>query len=200
MNIQICINSLVLGQGLKKIITEHLSGVVVNLYFCERDPFPPDIVLFDSRDKLDSLKKEFGDCRFICIDLGLKDSELACLLFCHGIHGIISPGLDVDKFCKALHAVYAGEVWVEQKHLKALLKGERSLPDRKQFKGLSVQDKRIISLVKAGKKNRVIANMLCLSEATVKAHLSRIYRTLKVENRSSLVALAVESDWISEVK
>lgn len=198
MNILISINSRVLAQGLKMIIAERLPEVVVEDCFSGQGAFIPDIVLFDSREDIDRLKKQFGSARFICLDLGLKDADLACLLFCHGVHGMISPGLDVDKFCKALRAVYAGEVWVEQTHLKALLQAGRSLPGRGKFRGLSEQDRRIIRLVATGKKNREIADLLCLSEPTVKAHLSRVYKTLNVENRSSLVALAAESGWATE--
>lgn len=199
MNILIFINNRVLSQGLQKIIAEYLPEVVVEDYFARKDACPPDLVLFDSRENIDHLKQQFSGAHFICIDLGLKDAELACLLFCHGVHGIISPRLDVDRFCKALRTVYKGEVWVEQTHLKALLNAGHSLPDSGRFRSLSDQDKRIIRLVATGKKNRQIADLLCLSEPTVKAHLSRIYKTLKVENRSSLVALATESGWTKEL-
>ena len=195
MRILICINNLILAEGLKRIIVENYVESIVENYYLTKKAFSPDIVLFDARDMADSLKKKFSSARFICIDHGLSESDLTCLLFCHGVHGIISPGLDIQMFCKALRTVYAGEIWVEQSHLKSLLNGRQALPNQTKIKEFSDQDRRIVELVACGKKNKEIADFLCLSEATVKAHLSRIYKTLNIQNRACLVALATESGW-----
>ncbi len=45
----------------------------------------------------------------------------------------------------------------------------------------------ILSLVKAGKTNKEIALILCISENTVKYHLKIIYNLLKVNGRSELI-------------
>ncbi len=192
MVILICINNLTLSQGLRALIGEHVPDAIVSADSCGTIPDKPDIVLFESRLKARELRNSFPHSRFICLDLGMKDSELACMFYCHGVHGIISPNLDVNMFCKALRTVYAGEIWAEQTHIKALLREGRSLPMNGGLPGVSAQDRSIIDMVVGGLKNREIAAQLCLSEATIKTHLSRIYKTLRVNNRSSLVALASE--------
>jgi DNA-binding NarL/FixJ family response regulator len=60
---------------------------------------------------------------------------------------------------------------------------------------MSDQDRKIIALITRGQKNSEIAAELCLSEPTIKAHVSRIYKMLNVRNRSQLVTLANESGW-----
>ncbi|MFC3572017.1 response regulator [Streptomyces yaanensis] len=49
----------------------------------------------------------------------------------------------------------------------------------------------VVQLMAQGHSNRAIAQSLFLSEATVKTHLVRIYRKLKVENRAAAVSEAV---------
>lgn len=195
MNILICINNRVLAEGLQRIIFDHVTGAMVDKCFSGRDGTWPDLVLFDSRERIDLLKKHYTRARFLCIDVGLKDTDLAWLLYCQGIHGIISPELDVSMFGKALRAVYEGQIWVEQIHLKAVFGEGTTFPSRGRLRGLSEQDRKIVRLVAGGRKNREIADLLCLSEPTIKAHLSRLYKILKVNNRSGLVALAAESGW-----
>jgi len=195
VKILICINNLVLSEGVKKIISDNLEGVIIGQSLSGPSVTEPDIVLFDSRERIDQLKQDNPGAKFICFDLGMKEAEMACLLFCHGINGIISPNLDVSMFCKALLSVSSGEIWIEQTHLKALLQKGRSLPAIDSLRGLSEKDRIMVRLVAEGMKNKDIANKLCLSEPTVKAHLSRVYRTLKVNNRAELVALATESGW-----
>lgn len=198
MNILVCINNRVLAEGLQRIILDHVPGAAVDKCFSDRPGGWPDIVLFDSRERIDLLKQRYARARFLCIDVGLKDTDLAWLLYCQGIHGIISPSLDVDMFRKALQVVHAGQLWVEQTHLRAVF-GEGSSPSaREQLRELSEQDRKIVRFVAAGRKNREIADLLCLSEPTIKAHLSRIYKTLKIHNRSGLVALAAENGWTGE--
>jgi len=194
VKVLIYINNLVLARGVKKIISKYLEGVIIGESISGPRLEEPDIVLFDSREKIDQLKLDNPGAKFICIDLGMKDAEVACLLCCHGIDGIISPNLDVNMFCKALLSVHSGDIWIEQTHLKTLLKKGLSLPSSSGLRGLSEKDKKMVRMVADGMKNKDIANQLCLSEPTVKAHLSRIYRTLNVNNRAELASLATENN------
>jgi len=52
---------------------------------------------------------------------------------------------------------------------------------------LSRKEREIVLLVAEGQRNREIAGRLCISEQTVKAHLSRIFKKANVSNRSQLV-------------
>lgn len=195
MKILICLGNQILSVGVQRIITENLPDAQLGDYFCGPSLSDPDLVLFDSREKIDELNGTYPDARFICIDLGLKDCELTCLLLCHNVSGIISSKLNLEMFIKALCAVHRGEIWIEQTQLKTLLQQGRRVLYREDLRDLSDQDKKIIQLLARGLQNREIADQLCLSVPTVKAHLSRIYKTLNIDNRSQLVALATESGW-----
>ena len=75
---------------------------------------------------------------------------------------------------------------VQQHYIKVFINKGQLLPDGEGVKELSNQDKKIVALVCRGDKNREIADELCLNEITIKAHVSRIFRTLKVRNRPQL--------------
>ncbi|MFI2069053.1 response regulator transcription factor [Streptomyces mirabilis] len=49
----------------------------------------------------------------------------------------------------------------------------------------------VVRLLAEGCSNRGIAEALYLSEATVKTHLVRVYRKLRVDNRAAAVSAAV---------
>lgn len=192
MKVLICINNKILAEGIKNIIGEQVPETLLGDHFFGPPMDAPDVILFISRDDIIKLKQNYTEAKFIYFDQGTWDSELSCLLYCHGIHGIISFDLDVNKFCKALKRVHQGEVWICQKHLHLLLGQGLTLPDRKKHQELSNQDRRIIQLVADGESNKAIADKLFLSLPTIKAHLSRIFRCLNIENRAQLAALATK--------
>ncbi|MFH9964875.1 response regulator transcription factor [Streptomyces mirabilis] len=51
----------------------------------------------------------------------------------------------------------------------------------------------VVRLLAEGRSNRGIAEALYLSEATVKTHLVRVYRKLRVDNRAAAVSAAVSA-------
>ena len=195
MVILVCLGNQILSAGVKRILSENLPESHVMVCESGWQSDEPDIILFDSRQDIDQLKGIYLHSKFICIDLGLKDAELACLFLCHEINGIISPKLTIEMFCKALQKVYEGEIWLEQSHVKALLSTERKKVSKDDFHGFSQQDKQMIKLLVEGLHNQEIADQLYLSVPTIKAHLCRIYKSLGVKNRSQLVALAKDSSW-----
>ncbi len=192
MKVLVCINNKILAEGVKGVVGEKVPETLFGDHFFGPTMEDPDIVLFFSRDDIIQLKENYVGARFIYFDQGTPDSELSCLLYCHGVLGIISCDLDVNNFCKALRRVHQGEVWLCQKHLHLLLEQGQLMSGRKSFHKLSDQDRRIIQLVAAGDSNKEIADKLSLSLPTIKAHLSRIFRSLGVENRAQLAALATK--------
>ncbi|PLX89481.1 MAG: hypothetical protein C0618_01110 [Desulfuromonas sp.] len=192
MNVLICIKNRIIVEGIKTLIATKIPDAILGEHCFESPVHEPDLVLFISRDDIIDLKRIYAKAKFIYFDQGLSDSELACLLYCHGVCGVISPTLDTDKFCKALKKVYTGEIWLDQKHLHLLLQQGQTLSDRKNLHKLSDQDRRIVQMVANGETNKEIAGRLFLSLPTVKAHLSRIFKRLNVENRSQLASLATK--------
>lgn len=62
---------------------------------------------------------------------------------------------------------------------------------------LTPREREVLSLVGEGRSNRGIAQELVLTEATVKSHLTHIFRKLGASNRTSAVAVARQRGIIS---
>jgi len=69
---------------------------------------------------------------------------------------------------------------------------EEKLSVSARYNALSPREREVLELVVAGKANKVIARELDISEATVKAHLSSVLRTLGVNNRTEAVYAAAK--------
>jgi DNA-binding NarL/FixJ family response regulator len=193
IKILLAISNNILCEGLRKIISEDSQKDA--LCSSNAGHYPsPDIIIFDVHQDLHTLQSTHPGAKVILLDTGLKDQEISCLLVCHQIRGIVSPDATIEMFHKAIRIVNRGDIWIDQKHLKALLQRNGSMNDNGDIKSLSEQDKKIVKLITQGYKNRDIGEKLYLSEHTIKAHISRIFRRLDVSNRTQLVCLAMEYD------
>lgn len=191
IRILIAINNRIICEGLKSVVA---SCERFRVACCSEptDMGPPDILLIDCHIPPSKLSQFPSSSKKILLDSGLSEATLARHLVWHKIHGIIGPDTSVELFHKAIKSVYLGELWFEQSHLKSLLQRSESLTQNKGIRGLSQQDKKIIFMVAAGNRNRDIAESLCLSEHTIKAHISRILRELNLKNRAHIASLAKE--------
>jgi two-component system, NarL family, nitrate/nitrite response regulator NarL len=59
---------------------------------------------------------------------------------------------------------------------------------------LTSRQNQIVAMLKIGSSNREIADVLGLSEGTIKVHLHRIYRKIGVSNRTQLAARSFAAD------
>jgi len=62
---------------------------------------------------------------------------------------------------------------------------------------LTKRETQILTYVAEGNSNKEIANILSISEQTIKNHVSAILRKLNANDRAHAVALALHSGWIS---
>ncbi len=110
-----------------------------------------------------------------------------------GAAGYVAKSVSGDILLDALRRVLAGEVYLPpllQDKLSVTLgngvgKG-RSLTDRY---GLTEGQRRVTELLREGKSNREIGDLLGLTEGTVKVHVSKIFRKLGVVSRAEAIAL-----------
>jgi len=109
-----------------------------------------------------------------------------------GIHGYGNSYLKPDKLLAAVKVIEQGEVWAGQDILQKLLQIEIAAAHRDQSivnemnEKLSEREKEIVKEVLKGKTNKQIASSLIITERTVKAHLSTIFRKTDTRNRFEL--------------
>jgi len=153
----------------------------------------PDVIILDHNNMNEELILKWHDAKIVLIDTGIKKEDIAELIRTYKIDGIISTNTDIKHFKKALRAVCKGKTWLYL-DINEFMLGQTIEP--KKPKDISRREREVIDLVCKGCTNKEIASNLSLSEQTVKAHISRIFRKFNVSNRSQLVALFMKSQEI----
>jgi len=153
IKIQLALSNHLFCEGIKKLAQEVEAGAVFNDTHDKSVPFDADIVLFDAKRDINALIDAHPEAKFILVDTGLKETDLACLFLCYHISGIIPQDSDLKNFKKALQVVYSGDIWIDQDYLKILINKGKALPEGGGIKGLSNQDLRIVEFISLGYKN-----------------------------------------------
>jgi DNA-binding NarL/FixJ family response regulator len=102
-----------------------------------------------------------------------------------------------ETLLEAIAKVNAGEVWLDSllvaNVLNELTRARTrppTNPEEVKIKALTARERDIIKLIGQGLKNQTIADRLCISEATVRHHLTSIYGKLEVGDRLELAIYA----------
>ena len=116
-----------------------------------------------------------------------------------GAKGYCNGGMAPSLLLKALEVVEKGEIWVGRKIIPNLLEELTSNTERQEkfsalptgvdFDSLTPRECQIAQFVGEGLSNKEIAGRLNISDRTVKAHLTSIFRKLKTFDRLRLALL-----------
>ena len=118
-----------------------------------------------------------------------------------GARGYCDRGIDAALLLKAVGVVLEGEVWVGRKLIPHLLdelasarEQERAnlASDDSRLERVTPRERQIVDLLSAGASNKDIAKRLNVTERTVKAHLTAIFRKLGISGRLQLALFALE--------
>jgi DNA-binding NarL/FixJ family response regulator len=158
-----------------------------------------DLALFgkDYRELPASLCQRFPNVSFIVLSPMPNDDE-GLYLISHGIKGYCNRYISKALLVKAVELVRMGEVWVGRSLLFKLMSrlSSLSLPKgaeqgmkadaEEKLANLTEREGEIAQLIGAGDSNKVIAKKLDITERTVKAHLSSIFRKTATKDRLQL--------------
>ena len=119
-----------------------------------------------------------------------------------GARGYCGRDIGPSLVRKATDVVRRGEIWIARGVVPLLLKRLTSLTqDRsherlagsgRPFHALAPREREIAELVGRGTNNKEIATRLSITEATVKAHLTSVFRKLNVSDRLRLALFVTE--------
>lgn len=104
-----------------------------------------------------------------------------------GAAAFIPKSAGLDEMRDALSAVREGDSWFPDSHVE-------EDDDLSRIASLTPAQRRILGAVRQGLLNKQIAYELDISEATVKAHITAIFRKLGVNNRTQAVLVAAKLD------
>jgi len=115
-----------------------------------------------------------------------------------GVSGIVGSNQHARILIRAIRQVSEGEVWLNQKLLAQLLDNNFNSSNvskrnkNKEFysDSLTNRELEIVAIIGLGMNNKDISKKLCISEATVRHHLSSIYGKLNIKDRLNLAIYA----------
>ena len=103
-----------------------------------------------------------------------------------GASGFIPKSTSVDAIYIAIVEILAGKVWLPT-HYQAPTNEHPASDIAERVASLTQQQHRILMMFAEGMLNKQIAYDLNVSEATIKAHATAIFRKLNVRNRTQAV-------------
>ncbi|WP_017217029.1 response regulator transcription factor [Pseudoalteromonas sp. NJ631] len=122
---------------------------------------------------------------------GSEDLSIISKVMGYGAMGFIPKAASVEQITEAIEQVLEGDSWLPEgmKDKVAELEGEdKELAQ--QVASLTPQQYKVLQYLHEGLLNKQIAYELNISEATVKAHITAIFRKLGVYNRTQAVLIA----------
>lgn len=102
-----------------------------------------------------------------------------------GAIGYLLKDANPDDITRAVRDAAAGGVPLSPQAARALLPANRGAPAATGGDALTPREREVLGLVALGLPNKTVARRLGISEKTVKAHLTRVFTVLGVNDRTS---------------
>ncbi|VBB09480.1 luxr bacterial regulatory protein hth signature [Lucifera butyrica] len=158
----------------------------------------PDMVLMDIQlpgcDGLQAtrlIKTEFPSVKVVILTMN-ADDQLLLEAKKNGAAGFLLKNLEAEEFLALLSRVATGEVILPELN-------ERRMPNCVLTKGesakesLTARQKEVLTYIARGMTYRQVAELLYISETTIKYHMNEILVRLHLQNRAQAIAYAVQS-------
>ncbi len=156
----------------------------------------PDLLLVDinmpSFDPITTIKRvrKAYPALLILVVSAHDDDVYVKGLLREGVHGYYLKGQPLEDLHVAIDSIMSGKRWISDQLVDKLLEpAERS---QTTYAKLSPRQLSILQLLVKGLDNRTIATKLGLSVKTIEAHLTRLYRHLRVGSRLEATSLVHE--------
>jgi two-component system nitrate/nitrite response regulator NarL len=191
-------------EGLRRIIADS-NLTVVHESFAIADALPfiqslqPSLVLFDIADSGDALTARIGEiraaapaARIVVLTQAIRVDRLTDALAA-GVDGYLAKNMSADALPQALRLILLGEK-VFPTDLAYLLADRHAPwhdPSPGHINGLSSREMQILACLVEGDQNKKIANVLNISDGTVKVHLKAILKKIRVQNRTQAAIWAM---------
>ena len=155
----------------------------------------PDLLLLDLKmpganamSGLIQLRAEYPDLPIVVISAS-EDASVVTQVKSHGAFGFIPKSSDMRELVSALNQVLNGDPFFPE----GLITNNAACSDlAEKLSTLTPQQYKVLGMLSDGLLNKQIAYELNVSEATIKAHMTAIFRKLDVKNRTQAVILLQE--------
>lgn len=130
----------------------------------------------------------------VVVVVSANESDQAVSVAMHfGAKGYIPKSYNSRKMAHAIMSVMEGGKFIPERFIDVF---EDNVPELitsiKRVKELTPKQVRVLHCLKEGLSNKEIADKLFVTEATVKAHISAIFKKFNVKSRTQVVLLVEE--------
>jgi DNA-binding NarL/FixJ family response regulator len=181
------IAALINSQPDMNLVAEAFDGRDALSQFREHQP---DVTLMDLRlpdisgiDAMISILKEFPKARIIILTMFEGDVEIRRALQA-GARGYMLKTMPPKELVKVIRRVHDGK-----KHIPPEIAA--NLAEHFSNDALTAREIEVLAQIAEGNRNRDIAEMLFISEETVKVHIKHIMDKLDASDRTQAVAIAI---------
>lgn len=115
-----------------------------------------------------------------------EDHDTIAKVMEYGAAGFVPKSTPVDNIFEAIEQVLLGNIWIPES-FSASVNNPKISDIAVQVASLTQQQHRILMMFAQGLLNKQIAYDLDVSEATIKAHATAIFKKLNVRNRTQAV-------------
>jgi DNA-binding NarL/FixJ family response regulator len=129
--------------------------------------------------------------RIFIVTAGMTDADCVAALG-QGVCGIFLKHSSPELLVEAIHKVMAGQTWIDQRCVQALVQALASEAGEARRDELTERERQVLKGVFAGLSNKEIGTQLKISEASVKSALQQLFAKTGVRTRSQLVRVALE--------
>ena len=171
-----------------EVVAEATDGVQAIAQF---QKWHPDLVLLDVRMPLKNgieaaagIRAQNQNARILMLTALDGDEDIHKAIQA-GAAGYVLKDSPEEKLLSAIRTVAAGQRWIPEEIAKRL-------QSRQMFEELTPRELLILNEVVKGLANKQIADVLNISENTVKWHLKNILGKLCVADRAEAVAVAIQ--------
>jgi len=154
----------------------------------------PELVIVDDvggeSGELQKLRSRFEKARIVVLASELSADRLKAAMTA-GSDGYLMKDVSPEALIQSLQLVMIGEK-VFPTNLASLLLTQMNPPTPTgSWRGLSQREREILQFLVMGASNKMIANRLEITEATVKVHLKTLLRKIDVSNRTQAAIWAM---------
>ncbi len=130
------------------------------------------------------LRQQYPELAIVVISASEEDCVVQ-QVYNHGAFGFIPKSSDIHSLLSALKQILNGEPYFPT----TITPNDHHQQLATKIAALTPQQYKVLTMLTEGSLNKQIAYDLSVSEATIKAHMTAIFRKLDVKNRTQAVIL-----------